>query len=133
MSQILKTVDFTKAQKSRYLEKKILSFLQIKKEGITKPCTHLLHPAYLSLHLALCNTLNVIRIKISHVIGHFPKFRPKNSKFSILTENWHTWSLGGADLQSELRFLKFRPQNPFLSKFGSKKSKLFVLPENWHT
>ena len=30
-SQILKTVDFTKTQKSRYLENKTLFFLQIKK------------------------------------------------------------------------------------------------------
>ena len=73
MSQILKSVDFTKAQKSRYLENKILFFLQIKKVGITKPCTHLLHPAHFSLHLALCNTLNVIRTKILHVIGQFPQ------------------------------------------------------------
>ena len=55
--------------------------------GIAKPCTHLhpapststqliststyLHPAYISLHPALCNTLNAIRTKISHVIGQF--------------------------------------------------------------
>ena len=31
MSQILKSEDFTKTQKSRYLENKILLFLQIKK------------------------------------------------------------------------------------------------------
>ena len=36
MSQILKSVDFTKTQKSRYLENKTLFFLQIKKN-------HLLH------------------------------------------------------------------------------------------
>ena len=118
-SQILKSVDFTKAQKSRYLENEIF-FLQIKKIGITKPCTHLhpahfnlqpahfnLHPTHLSLHPPLCNTLNVIRTKISHVIGNFPKYWPKNSKLSIFTENWHTWSLGGADSKSALKFLIF--------------------------
>ena len=41
--------------------------------------------------------------------------------------------IGGVDSESRLRFLKLRPQNPFLVKFGPKKSKLFVLSENWHT
>ena len=50
---------------------------------------------------------------------------------SILTENWHTWHIGGVDSKSGLRFLKFRPQNLFLGKFGSKDSKSFVLSENW--
>ena len=50
-----------------------------------------------------------------------------------MTGNRHAWSLGGADLESALRFLKFQPQNPFLGKFGSNKSKLSVLPKNWHT
>ena len=115
MSQILKSVDFTKAQKSRYLENKILFFLQIKKVDITKPCTHLLHPAHFSLQLALCNTFSVIRTKISHLIEQFPRFMPKNSKLFVLPENWHTIL------------------NLFLGKFGPKRSKLTVLPENWHT
>ena len=38
--------------------------------GIAKPCTHL-HAAHFSLHQALCNTLSVIRTKISHVIGQY--------------------------------------------------------------
>ena len=42
---------------------------------------------------------------------------------SILTENWHTWYIGGVDSESRLRFLKFQPQNPFLGKFGPKNSK----------
>ena len=37
-----------------------------------------LYPAHFSLHPALCNTLNVIRTKILHVIVNFPKFRLKN-------------------------------------------------------
>ena len=45
---------------------------------------------------------------------------------SILTENWHACYIGGADSESRLRLLKFRPQNPFLGKFGPKKSKLSV-------
>ena len=133
MSQILKSVDFTKTQKSRYLENKILFFLQIKKVGITKPCTHLLHPAHFSLHLALCNTLNVIRTKISYVIGQFPQLQSKKFKVVHLTENQHTWSFGGADPESTFRFLKFRSQNLFFGKFGWKKSKLFILPENCDT
>ena len=40
-----------------------------------------LHPAHLSLHPALSNTLKVIRTKISHVIGEFPKIWAE--KFSI--------------------------------------------------
>ena len=60
------------------------------------------------------------------------KFGPKKSKLSVLIENWYTWYLGNADSESGLRFLKFRPQNPFLGKFGPKKSKLSVFPENWH-
>ena len=73
MSQILKSVDFAKAQKFRYLQNEMLFFLQIEKLGFTKPCTHLLHPAHFSLHPSLCNTVNVIRTKISHLIGQFPQ------------------------------------------------------------
>ena len=90
-----------------------------------------LHSAHLSLHRALYNTLNVIWTLISQVLGNFPKFRPKNSKLSMLTENLR--ELGGADSKSGHSFLKFGPRNPFLGKFGPKKSMLSVLPENWHT
>ena len=92
-----------------------------------------LHSAHLSLHPALCNTLNVIWTLISHILDNFPKFRPKNSKLSILTENWLARELRVAKSKSGLSFLKFGPQNPFLGKFVPKKSKLSVLPENWHT
>ena len=54
------------------------------------------------LHPAICNTLNVIRTKILHVIGQL------HQKFKVLTENWQTWYIGGADSKSRLRFLKFR-------------------------
>ena len=75
----LNSVDFTKVQKSRYLENKILFFLQIKKMDITKPCTHL-HPANFSLHPALCNTLNISRTNILHVIGQFPQIQVEKFK-----------------------------------------------------
>ena len=41
---------------------------------------------------------------------------------SILTENWHTWHIGGVDSESRPRFFKLRPQNLFLGKFGPKNS-----------
>ena len=75
----------------------------------------------------------IFQPKYRTLLGNFPKFRPKNSKLSILTENLHAWYIGGADSKSRLRFLKFRPQNPFLGKFGPKNSKLSVLSENWCT
>ena len=90
-----------------------------------------LHPAHFSLHPALCNTLNNVWTKILHKLGNFPKFRLKN--LSILTENWHPWYFGGVDSESRLRFLKFRPQNPFLGKCGPENSKLSILSENWCT
>ena len=57
---------------------------------------------------------------------------PKNSKFSVLTENLHAWYLRRADSESALRFLKSRPHNPLLGEFGPKKSNLSILPKNWH-
>ena len=70
-------------------------------------------------------------------MGNFPKFRPKNSNLLILTENWLTWYLGGADSESRLRFLKFRPQSSFLGKFGPKNGKrqscLFCLKIGTHS
>ena len=70
--------------------------------GIAKPCTHLhpapststqlistsiyLHPAHISLHPALCNTLNAIRTKLSHVIGQFPQISAE--KFKVLYFDW---------------------------------------------
>ena len=46
---------------------------------------------------------------------------------SVLTENWYTWYFKGADSKSGLRFLKFRPQNPFWGKFGPEKVKVVLL------
>ena len=101
------------------------------RKGITKRCTHLrsapsnparLHPAHFSLLPALCKTLNVIRTKIQHVIGQFPKIQAKK-----------LWYLGGVDSECRLIFLEIELQNLFLGKFSTKKSNLFVLPENWHT
>ena len=55
------------------------------------------------------------------------KLGSKMSKLSILPENWHAWYFARADSKSPVRFLKFRPQNPFLGKFEPKKHSLFIL------
>ena len=52
-----------------------------------------LHLAHFSLHPTLCNTLNNIWAKILHVIGQFSQIYAE--KLFILTENWHTWYIGG--------------------------------------
>ena len=68
------------------------------------------HTAHLSLHPALCNSLNVIRTLILHISGILLKFSLKNSKLSLLTENWSVRKLGGSDSKSRLSCLKFWPQ-----------------------
>ena len=78
-------------------------------------------PSSIHLHPALCNTLNVIRSIISHVIGQFSKFGPKNWKLSILTENWHRWYLGRANSESGLKFWEFRTQNPIFGQIWAEK------------
>ena len=98
----------------------------------TSPSSILLHPAHFNFHQPLCNTLNVIRTKISHEIGQFRQILGEKLKLLILTENWHIRYVGGADSESRRRFLKFRPQNPFWRKFAPKKSKFSFLLENWH-
>ena len=70
-------------------------------------------------HPAVCNTLSNIWTKILYIIGQIlDKFRPKYWKLFILTENQHTWYVGGVDSESKIGFLKFWLQNPFLGKFG---------------
>ena len=94
-------------------------------------CTHL-HPAHFSFHPALCNTLNVIKTKISLVNGQFSQIKVK--KLEVVHFKWKLahMVIGGANSESRLRFLKFRLENLFLGKFGPKKSKLSFLLENWH-
>ena len=43
----------------------------------------------------------------------FGQIWAKNSKLSILPENWQSWYIGGADSESRLRILKFQPQKFF--------------------
>ena len=42
---------------------------------------------------------------------------------SILTENWLIWYFGSVNFESRLRFLRFRPPNPFLGNLGPKIQK----------
>ena len=94
--------------------------------------THL-YPAHISLHPDLCNNLKLYEPKHPTILDNFPKFRQKKSKLSVLPKNWQTYTMKILILNPipnpELRFSKFRPQNPFLGKFGPKKSKLSVLPD----
>ena len=61
-------------------------------------------------------------------MGNFPKFRPKNLKLFILTENWHTWYLEDADSYSDISFLNFQPKIHFWANLGQKgQSCLFCL------
>ena len=97
-----------------------------------EPTSIHLHRAHFSLHLAFCNTLKIIRTKVFHAIGQFLQIQTE--KFKVVRFYWklaHMY-VGGADSNSELRFLKFWSKSSFLGNLGLKKSKLFVLPENWH-
>ena len=58
--------------------------------------------------------------KYRTLLGNFPKFRSKNSKFSVLSENWHSWYLKDADSFSNISFPNVQTKNSFLSKFGPK-------------
>ena len=92
-----------------------------------------LHPAHLSIHPALCNTLNVIWSLILHVPSNFPKFRPKNSKLSILTENWLVRELGGAESKSGLSFWNSDPKTHFWANLSlQSQSYQFCLKIDTH-
>ena len=54
------------------------------------------------------------------------------SMLSVLSVNWHTWYLEGANSYSNISLLnEFQNLNPFLDKFRPIKSKLFIFAENW--
>ena len=53
-------------------------------------------------------------------LGNFPKFRSKNEKMSILTENWHTGYIGDVDSKSRLRLLKFSHKTRFWANLDPK-------------
>ena len=92
-----------------------------------------LHAAHLSLHPSLCNTINVIRTKISHVFGQLPKTWAE--KFKVVHFN-RKISAGGFLMvlipNLDLNFWNSDPKIQYLGKFGSKNSKLSFLPKNWH-
>ena len=55
------------------------------------------------------------------------------SMLSVLSVNWHTWYLEGANSYSNISLLnEFQNLNPFLDKFRPKKSKLSIFAKNWH-
>ena len=72
--------------------------------GVTKSCTHI-HPAP-STSIQLISASPQLHPPPSSSFQPPPSSLQHLSSFS--TENWHTWNLGGADSESELRFLKFR-------------------------
>ena len=57
---------------------------------------------------------------ISNPKSVFGQIWAEKTKLSILSSNWHTFYLGGADSVFGLRFLKFWPPNFFGGKFGLK-------------
>ena len=104
-------------------------------KGITKLCTHFHPPPPCSVQprpSSLQHPQQYLNQNIAHNWAISSNLGQK-IKISILTENWHTWYIGGADCESRIRPLKFRAQNPFLGKFGPKYSKLSILSENWYT
>ena len=110
--------------------------------AIVKPCPHL-HLAgstynqlqasptsSIYLHPALCNTLNIIRTKISHVVGPFPKIQAKKCKVVRFVAKLAHMISGGCGFLFRHWFSEFLILNPFLGKFGLKKSELSVSPKN---
>ena len=132
-----KNCEFFKVFKSTNLKRVLLNHSPTSTQfHLSPPSSIQLHPAPpTSTWLTSTSTQvsaipsTLLKPKYCTWLGNFPKFRPKNPKLFILTENWQTLYLEGADSKSGLTFLEFRPQNPFVSKFGPKKSKLFFLPE----
>ena len=47
-----------------------------------------------------------------------------------MTENWHTWYIGGVD--SESRIFEIPTPKSIMGKFGPKNLKLTVLSEHWY-
>ena len=75
-----------------------------------------LHPAYLNLHPALCNTLNIIRTKISHIIGQFSKIWVEKFKVVHFDRKLARLYFSGANSKSGPKFLKFRLPNPIFEQ-----------------
>ena len=65
-------------------------------------------PSSMHLYPALCNTLNVIRTKISHIIWQFSKIWAEKFKVVFLTENWRRWYLEDADSYFDISFLNLK-------------------------
>ena len=99
ISQILKSTDFTKTQKSRYLKIKTLSFLQIKK--------------FINTHLGLlyCKNSFVMEVtvnKIIHLISKKIKVLPvANASAPVMANTNRACSLVVSDFCSETKGSRF--------------------------
>ena len=102
MKRCFPLLSYSRQKHFMQLQAVVLLFWWCCFRGITKPCTHLnsdpststqLHPSHFNVHpppptstqfisasTQLCNTLIVIRTKISHVNGQFRKIYAKNFK-----------------------------------------------------
>ena len=131
-SQILKSVNFTKSQKFRYLENKTLFSFQIKKrDSLNHASSSPLD--YFSLHSALCNTFNVIRIKILQVIGKFLQIGgPKIQIYQFWLKIDKHGLLMVLFLNLHLQFSNSNLKINFWANSGKKtqSSPFFLLPKN---
>ena len=127
--------------------------------GIAKQCTHL-HPApsistqlYLppssstKLRLPPSSSFQPPPSSLQHSqhsynqniacnweLGNFSKLRLKNSKFSIFTENWHTWYMEVVIPNPNLKFWNSDLKFNFWANLGRKSKKfLFCLKIDTHS
>ena len=83
-------------------------------------------PSSIYLHPALCNTLIVIRAKISHVIGQFSQIQTRN--FKVVHFEWKLTYSGVLILDPDINFWNCDPKFNFRANLGQKSKKcLFCL------
>ena len=78
-------------------------------------------PSSIHLHPALCNTLNIIRTKISHIIGQFSKIWVEKFKVVHFDRKLARLYFGGANSKSGPKFLKFIPPNQIFKQIWAGK------------
>ena len=104
------------------------------------PSSIYLQPAYFNLHLAWSSSTQlpgtpstIFEPKYCTYLGNFPKFSPKNSKLSILIENWLNGILEELIPNQDLDFWNSNPKIHFWINLSQKRqSRPFCLKIGTH-